>query len=89
MLAGIALASNRKVSDGDDRMTPWWLKRVVEGVNHDTFSSVDDPAHPLIARITTAFVEGFVFGDAAARGWFDNGGLCAAGRLAVERKTMR
>ena len=58
-------------------------------VNHDTFSKSDDRAHPLIARITTAFLEAFLLGDERARAWFDRGGLSSTSRVAVERKSMR
>jgi predicted dienelactone hydrolase len=68
--------------------TPQYLV-TLQGVNHDTFSNADDNAHPLIAQIATAFLEGFVNGDEVARLWFDRGGLAAAGKLAVERKTVR
>ncbi len=80
---------DRRVPFVSSRSTSPQYLVTLESVNHDTFSNAEDAAHPLIARITTAFIEGFVLGDARARAWFDNGGLAAAGRLAVERKTVR
>jgi len=61
----------------------------LEGVNHDTFSNRDDAAHPLIARITSAFLDGYLLGDANARAWFEQGGLSATRGVAVERKSVR
>ena len=61
----------------------------LEGVKHETFSNADDAAHPLIARITTAFLQGFLLGDEGAREWFARGGLSATSGVAVERKQVR
>ena len=61
----------------------------LERVNHDTFSNREDRAHPLIARVTTAFLEAFLLSDARAREWFDRGGLSSLRGVAVERKSMR
>ena len=83
------LPRDRRVPFASSKGTGAQYLVTLEGVNHNTFSNVEDSAHPLIARITTAFVEGFVLGDEIARAWFDHGGLAAAGRLAVERKTVR
>jgi predicted dienelactone hydrolase len=60
----------------------------IEGVNHDTFSSVSDRHHPLIAMLTTWFLRGFLLGDPDARAWFDSaGGATVIGTsLTVERK---
>jgi predicted dienelactone hydrolase len=66
-----------------------------EGVDHDTFSNAD-PAngsqdgvrHRWIREITTTFLDGYLRGEPAARAWFAEGGLSAAGAGAwvVEKK---
>ena len=61
----------------------------LDGVTHDTFSNAEDPAHPLIAQITTEFLDAYLLGDRDARAWFDRGGLSALRGVAVERKPMR
>ncbi|MGZ5494139.1 MAG: alpha/beta hydrolase family protein [Thermoanaerobaculia bacterium] len=61
----------------------------IERVNHDAFSNPEDAAHPLIERMTIAFLDAFLLGAPAARAWLDDGGPAAAGGVAVERKSMR
>ncbi|MGZ8868671.1 MAG: alpha/beta hydrolase family protein [Thermoanaerobaculia bacterium] len=60
----------------------------IEGVNHDTFSSVSDRHHPLIATLTTWFLRGFLLGEPDARVWFDSAGRATVSRteLTVERR---
>ena len=60
----------------------------LEGINHDTFSNRHDPRHPLIARVTTAFLRAWLRDDRAARAWFDERGNGALEdvRVSVERK---
>lgn len=58
----------------------------LEGATHNTFSNTEDPHHDEIVEITAAFLDGWLGDDAAARAWFDNGGLAARAGLAVERK---
>jgi pimeloyl-ACP methyl ester carboxylesterase len=60
----------------------------LNGVNHNTFSNVEDPHHARIAALTTAFLDAWLLGDPAARSWLDDGGAVAwaGGELAEERK---
>jgi predicted dienelactone hydrolase len=60
----------------------------LEGVTHDTFSNAEDAAHPVIARITTMFLDAFLSGNASAREVFERGFPGTSG-VAVERKSMR
>lgn len=59
-----------------------------EGVNHNTFSNAADENHAMIAAITAAWLDGQLRDDAAARSWFDDGGLPAwkTGALALEKR---
>ena len=60
----------------------------LQGVNHNMFSAPEDPHHPVIAAMTTAFLRAWIYGDAAARAWFDDPGRGTAlgTQLSVERK---
>jgi hypothetical protein len=58
----------------------------MEGVNHDVFSNVEDAHHAEIAGIVVAFLDATLRDDAAARAWFDGGGLASRPSLALERK---
>jgi len=57
-------------------------------VNHNMFSAPADPHHPVIAAITIAFLRAWIYGDTAARAWFDDPGRGTAlgTQLSVERK---
>ena len=58
----------------------------LEGVTHNTFSNAEDAHHPEIVEITAAFLDAWLREDAAARSWFDDGGLAARSGVTVERK---
>lgn len=58
----------------------------LEEVTHNTFSNREDVHHDEIVEITAAFLDGWLRDDAAARSWFDEGGLAARPGVAVERK---
>jgi predicted dienelactone hydrolase len=65
---------------------PLQLLVTIEGARHETFSNASDALHPLIADITTAWLEATLNDDASARAWLERGGLAADGRVAVERR---
>lgn len=60
----------------------------IRDVNHDTFSAPSDRHHGLIATLVVDFLRAFLLGDAAAREWFDDGGLVKTDgtEMTVERK---
>jgi alpha-beta hydrolase superfamily lysophospholipase len=60
----------------------------LEGVNHDMFSAREDPHHAVISAITVAFLRAWLYGDPAAKAWFDDAGKgeTAGTKLSVERK---
>lgn len=58
----------------------------LEGITHNTFSNAEDVHHGEIVQITAAFLDGWLRDDAAAKSWFDDGGLAARAGVAVERK---
>ncbi len=60
----------------------------IERVNHDTFSSLADPHHPMISRLTIDFLRAFLDGQPASRSFFNEPGLGNVGdlRFALETK---
>lgn len=64
---------------------PLQLLVTLGGARHETFSNPEDPLHPLVEQITTAWLEATLNDDARARAWLFDGGLSADGRVVVER----
>ena len=60
----------------------------LQGATHNTFSNVTDRQHELIVSLTSAFLDAWLNGDAAARAWFEERGAAelAGTKLTVETK---
>jgi predicted dienelactone hydrolase len=56
----------------------------IRGVNHNSFSNVEDAHHDVIARLTVLFARAWLNGDQDARAWFDDAG--STGEMTVEKK---
>ena len=51
----------------------------IERVNHDTFSALANPNHPVIARMTIDFLRAFLDGHPSSRAFFNESGIGRVG----------